>query len=341
MPIVVSNEGWVKVPQKRSTRPAKPVDPVDLFRGPLAYITGRPEFNQPVKKQPIKQLMLKAATVPALPPPPIPVIVDEVPDVVKSHRSSRTRGRVSSEAALVKSSKHKALVEVFEEADEEIIRPELHPQDSQSQRSASPAASRHSRAAPSTRSRRHVSASQPVYDDDQDNHRHNRSRRHASSSHSVYSEDRPDDNRHHHRSSRSERSYREPSYRERSRERERYYPPPMPQPSHYPYHYTPHAPPVQPIVIYSTPAPAIGCGGHHSCHGGHSQPQCYTSQPKAVLGIAAPTTDSIPSAPPRPVVSALPEPRPARSEISSVSTGSTRSKAMSYKWYTATQPLMM
>lgn len=333
MPIVVTNEGWVKVPPKRNIRPSKPVDPVDAFRGPLAYITGRPEFKEPVKKQSIKQLMIEAARTPA-PPPLIPMLIDEAPKPV---RSSRTRSRVASEPVTVKSSRHRGPVDVFEEADEEILRPDL--QDTQSRRSASPAASRHSRAAPSTRSRRHVSVSQPVYDDDQDNHRHNRSRRHASSSVYSVAEDRHDDHRDRDRdrlrSNRSERSYREPSYRERSRERERdrYYPQPMPYASHYPHHYAPHPPAVQPIVIYSSPAPGAGCGGHHSCHGGYSQSSCHTSHSRP-LGITGPTT---------PVQAALLEPKPktAPSEISSVSSGSTRSKAMSYKWYTATQPLAM
>lgn len=340
MPVVVTNQGWVKLPPKKNTRPAKPVDPVDVLRGPLAYITGRPDFKQPIKKSSFKQLMIEAATIPVPPPSPRPIVIDELPDLmVKPARSSRTRSQVASEPVSVKSSKQKGRAEVFEEADEEIIRPGIHPQDSQSQRSASPAASRSSRAAPSTRSRRHASSSHTVYDDDQENHRHNRSRRHASASQSVYSEDRQDDYRSRQRSNRSERSYAEPRYRDRSRERDRYYPHPMAQSPYYPHHYASMPPSVQPIVIYSTPAPAVGCGGHHSCHGSHA------TQPRAVLQIAAPIPSSTPaSGPSSTSVSApraLPQPRPAPSEISSVSTGSTRSKAMSYKWYTATQPLVM
>lgn len=337
------------MPQKRSTRPPKPVNPVDAFRGPLAYITGRPEFKGAVKKQSIKQLMLEAATIPAPPPPPDPVIIDEKPEPAvkpaRPSRSSRARSRVPSEVASIKSSKHKEPSEIYEEADEEIVRPDLLPEDSQSRRSASPAASRHSRAAPSTRSRRHVSSSSTVIDDDDHaDHRHNRSRRHASSSHSVYSEDREDDYRPRHRSHRSERSRREPSYREHSRERERYYPHPFSQPHHYPYSYASVPPPVQPIVIYSSPAPAIGCGGHHhSCHSSHHERRCYSPQPRPVLGLAAPVSDLITARTPAPapVQAAFLEPLSAPSEISSVSNGSTKSRAMSYKWYTATQPLLM
>lgn len=324
MPIVVSNEGWVKVPPKRATRPAKPVNPVDVLRGPLAYITGRPEFKEPVKKQSIKQLMIEAARTPAPLPPSIPIIIDDTPRLL---RSSRTRSRPATEVVSVKSNRHKASTEIFEEADEEIVRPDL--QDTQSRRSASPAASRHSKAAPSTRSRRYVSASQPAYDEDGSDHRHHRSRRHVSSS--AYSEDRVNDHQDRHRSSRSERSYREPSYRDRSRDRERYYPHPIPYSSHYPHHYAPQPPSVQPIVIYSSPAPSVGCGGHHTCHGGHAATQCHAPVHQQ-LGLTAPTA---------PAIAALPEPKSAPSEISSVSTGSTRSKAMSYKWYTATQPLQL
>jgi len=283
MPIIVSNEGWVKVPAPPPRKPAKPVNPVNAFRGPLAYITGRPEFKEPVKKQSIRQLLIEAA-----PPPPPPA------------RASR-RDRVPSAPLPIKS-KHRAARSVGE-VDEEIISPCVRQDDLQSRRSASPAASRHTRAAPSIRSRRDEPP-RTVYDDDQQSHRHSRSKRHVSSQPAYYD----DDSRHY----RSERSYQ----RERSRDRYR--------PDPYMHNYsTPHLPQIQPIVIYSTPPQAqMGCGGHHSCQNSHYQQQYY----------GAPTP-MIQAPPPQ---AALPAPRPPPSEASSRSSGS---KAMSYKWYTATQPL--
>ena len=299
MPIVVSNEGWVKVPPP-PRRPTKPVNPVNAFRGPLAYITGRPEFKEPVVKQSIRQLLLQAA------PPPPPEIHDRAPRS-KPHRSRTPSAPVSSK------SKHRAPSEFFEDVEEEIISPHIRPDDIQSRRSASPAASRHTRAAPSVRSRRHE-PTRSVYDEDQEGHRHSRSKRHVSAQ-STYYDDEP---RHH----RSDRSY----HRERSRERYRSDP--------YMHNYsTPHLPQIQPIVIYSTPPQGqMGCGGHHSCGGhghghGHYQQQYY-GQPMPGLQAA-------------PEPAALPAPRPPPSEISSKSSDSKTSRTMSHKWYTATQPLLM
>ncbi|KAK5950719.1 hypothetical protein OHC33_008101 [Knufia fluminis] len=296
MPVVLSNEGWVKVPAPPPRKSAKPVNPVNAFRGPLAYITGRPEFKEPVKKQSIKQLLIEAA------PPP--------PPAQKPSRSSKPRDRVTS-APVPTKSRHRAPTEIFEEVDEEIISPQVRPDDSASRRSASPAASRHTRAAPSVRSRREPARS--VYDDDQDGHRHSRSKRHVSSQ-PVYYDDEP---RHH----RSERSYQ----RERSRDRYR--------PDPYMHNYsTPHLPQIQPIVIYSTPPQQhMGCGGHHGCHSQAQYQQQYYAPSPMVQPAPAPAALPAPS----------PAPRPAPSVVSSGSSGSKASKAMSYKWYTATQPLAL
>ncbi|KAK5083225.1 hypothetical protein LTR70_008285 [Exophiala xenobiotica] len=300
MPIVVSNEGWVKLPPPPPRRkPAKPVNPVNAFRGPLAYIAGRPEFKEPVKKQSIKQLLIEAA-----PPTPPPII---------EARGSRHRDRVAS-APLSSKSKHRAPTDIVE-VEEEIISPHLRADDLQSRRSASPAASRHTRAAPSVRSRRHEPP-RSIYDDDQEDHRHSRSKRHVSVQQSYYD----DDSRQYrsHRSDRSERSY----HRERSRDRYRSDP--------YMHNYsTPHLPQIQPIVIYSTPPqPQMGCGGHHSCHGNAQYQQQYYAAPTPMLQAT-------------PTPAALPAPRPPPSEVSSRSSGSKTSRAMSYKWYTATQPLAL
>ncbi|KAJ9663538.1 hypothetical protein H2198_000804 [Neophaeococcomyces mojaviensis] len=324
MPIKVSDEGWVRVPPPKVTRRAKPVDPVDILRGPLAYITGRPEFKESAKKQnqSIKQLMLEAASIPAPPPPPEEPVIEEKP--ARSHRS---RKRVPSAAASVVSLA-KAPTEIYEVADEEIPRPDLHLDEIQSRRSASPAASRHSRAAPSTRSRRHVSNSLPVYQEDHDHdQRHSRhaSRSKYQSSRSVYHDDHDDDHRHYHRSNRSERSYRD---------RDDYYSRP-----HYRYDYPPHpAPAVQPIVIYSTPPPAAGCGAHHhNCNTYHSH-SCHAA-PRPMIETPAPPPEPIFMAP-----AALAAPSPPPSVISSTSSRTDRSgtsRTMSHKWYTATQPLKL
>lgn len=331
MPIVVSNEGWVKIPPKPVKRSSKPADPVGILRGPLAYITGRPEFKEPIKKQSINQLIRDNQLLieAAAPPLPLPIFEDKP-------RKSRTR--VPSASASYKS-KSKAPTEIFEEADEEILRPDLRPDDSASRRSASPIGSRRGGGAPSVRSRRnddeeprHRSsrskshkASQSVYDlNEEDPVRTHRSRRHIPSSHSVYSDDEPRQN---HRSSRSERSYREYGH---SYSQSYAHLPPMPQ--------------IQPIVIYSSPPAAGGCGGHHSCHShAYQQHQCYT-QPRRMIEtpIPAPIPVAVAQAPipaPAPEPAALPA--PARSEVSSRSSASGTSRTMSYKWYTATQPLRL
>lgn len=288
MPIVVSNQGWVKLPPPpKKRKPAKPVDPVSAFRGPLAYITGRPDFKEPVKKQSIKQLLIEAA------PPPPPIV---------EARGSRQRSRASSEP-LASKNRHRAPTDIVE-VEEEIYSPHLRPDDLQSRRSASPAASRHTRAGPSVRSRRQEPP-RSLYEDDLEGHRHNRSKRHVSAQQAYYDDD-----------SRQHRSHRE-------RSRERYRPDP------YMHNYsTSHLPQIQPIVIYSTPPQAqMGCGGH-SCHGNaHYQQQYYTS-PTPMLQAA-------------PRQAALPAPRPPPSEVSSRSSESKASRAMSYKWYTATQPLAL
>ena len=295
MPIVVSNEGWVKLPPK-PRKAAKPKDPSDFLRGPLAYITGRPELKEPVKKQSINQLLIEAAV-----PPPSP---------------RKPRNRVPSAPAASKS-RHRAVIDSFEEADEEIV---IVEEDLQSRRSASPVGTRHARAAPSVRSRRYEST-RSVYEPE-DSQRLNRSRRHESSR-SVYDEPASkhersrryhgyEDEPRHYRSHAGERSYHPRSYSEH------YAAPPMPQ--------------LQPIVIYST-QPSSGCGGHHSCTSPSYQQHQYQCH----------------APPPRPMIEALPSlssphhssaPRPPPSEASSKSSRS-GGRAMSYKWYTATQPLNM
>lgn len=340
----------MKVPPK-ARKPGKPVNPVDALRGPLAYITGRPEFKEPVKKQSIKQLLIEAAVPP--PPPPPPIIEERAP---RSYRSKRT----PSASAARSKSKYMSPIGDYEEADEEIIRPELRPDDSQSRRSASPAASRHHGGAPSVRSRRDPPRPSSVYDDtiEVDNHRSNRSRRHVSSgsiyndtvqrhdhkhirsrrhisSGSVYDDITEVDDHKYNRSRRYVSSgsvYDDEPYHRRShrnsyhRERDQggYYP------SHHNYS-TPHlAPAIQPIVIYSTPPANMGgCGGHHGCHGHGAtyQHQCYAApQPMLQPVSAIPALEA-------------PKPTPAPSEISSRSSSSSKSRPMSYKWYTATQAL--
>lgn len=328
MPIVVSNEGWVKIPPKPVKRSSKPADPVGMLRGPLAYITGRPDFKEPVKKQSISQLIRDNQLLLETAAPPIPPLIFE--DRPRKHKS-----RVPS-APIPHKSKSKAPTEIFEEADEEILRLDLRPDDSASRRSASPIGSRRGGGAPSVRSRRHDDdearhrssrskghkASQSVYDlHEEEPVRAHRSRKHISSSHSVYSDDEP---RHHYRSSRSERSYRDygHSYSQS------YAHPPMPQ--------------IQPIVIYSTPPPTNGCGGHHQSCQSHTyqQHQCY-SQPQRMIETPIPVPTPVAVAAPITAAEPAALPAPARSEVSSRSSGSTTSRAMSYKWYTATQPLRM
>ncbi|KAK5089914.1 hypothetical protein LTR05_000081 [Lithohypha guttulata] len=309
MPIVVSNEGWVKLPPKpRKASPRKPADPVGILRGPLAYITGRPDFKEPVKKQPIDQLVLASSYI----SPPPPPVFEEKP--------RRTRSRVPS-APVSSKSKHRSQTDTFEEADEEIPRPGLLPEDVQSQRSASPVGSRHTRAAPSVRSRRYETSrpDKPQYEVE-DELRTRRSRRPQS----VY-----DDEISYYKSNRSERSHRE---RERERDRDRYHS------RAYSDHYAaPPMPHIQPIVIYSNPPPTTGCGGHHSCQN-HGTVQHQHSMP-----YYRPMIEANSAFAPRPMPFAepagLPAPKPAPSEVGST-TKSSRSD-MSYKWYTATQPLKM
>lgn len=322
MPVVVSPEGWVKVPPKPVKRSPKPTDPVGILRGPLAYITGRPEFKEPVKKRSINQLihgnqlLIEAAAPPILQP-------------LYEDKPRKPRNRVPS--APVSHRKNRAATEIFEEADEEIHRPDLRPDDSASRRSASPIGSRLGGAAPSVRSRRHDDdddnrhrssrskghkASQSVYNLEEEPVRTHRSRKHISSSHSVYSDDEP---RHHHRSNRSERNYRDHGHSYSQS-----------------YAHLPSMPQIQPIVIYSTPPPAHGCGAHHHSCQSHTyqQHQCY-AQPKGLIETNMPFPVPVSAA------AALPAPAPPRSEVSARSSGSGTSRAMSYKWYTATQPLRM
>lgn len=328
----------------KPSKPSKPINPVNVFRGPLAYITGRPEFKEPVKKQSINQLLLDTAVVAPLPILPPPPPIDE-------EKPRRSRRQIPSAPVSTKSHRP-ASAEVFEEADEEIIRPELGPDDSQSRRSASPAASRLSRIGPSTRSR-HRDLGRSVYDDG-DHHearrsrrdesssqaygggtsKHNRSRRHPSS-YSNY--DDGDEPRSYHRSDRSERSYRD---RSRDRHYERSYnygnafamPMPMPQ--------------IQPIVIYPPTSNGSGCGNHHySCHDHSCHQQQYSRSTRARIEAPDPVNTPISvvasALEANALPAALPAPSSPPSEISATSSRSKSSRAMSYKWYTATQPLLM
>ena len=257
MPIKVSDEGWVRVPPPKITRkPTKPVDPVNIFRGPLAYITGRPEFKESAKKQSIKEMMLQAASIPAPPPPPEKLVIEDKP--ARSHRSQI---RVSSAPVSVRGLT-KPRKGIYEDADEEIPRPDLYREETQSRRSASPVGSR---AAPPISSRRHVSKSQSIYQEEQeDNHR--RPGRKHQSSRTTYHDDNDEDHRHYHLSNRSERSYRD-------RNRDDYH-------YHSQHNYPPHhAPAVQPIVIYSTPPPISGCNNHHhNCFYYHLRPLHYLAR---------------------------------------------------------------
>lgn len=320
MPIKITNEGWVKVPPPKVRRKPKPIDPVDVLRGPLAYITGRPEFKEPAKKQSYKQLMIEAASIPAPPPPPEQLIFDDKPQ-----RSHRSRRRVESTPTSLSK-----LSRAIEEADEDIPRPDLYQEEVQSRRSASPIGLRHARVKPTTRSRRHHSHSAPTRDEQNEDHRHSKRgqsshAKHYSSSRSVYYDDNGDDYNRHHRSSRSERSYRE---------REDYYSHP-----HHRYNFPPHqapTPTLQPIIIYSTPPPQqSGCGSHHHGCSSHHVHSCMPPPSRRMIEPTAPVPEpvaetTIPSAPPSVVSS---------SSSRSRQTSSTR--PMSYKWYTATQPLIL
>lgn len=275
-------------PRKVAT---KPPDPVGFLRGPLAYITGRPEFAEPVKKRPMNELILASAVK----PPPKPYIIDAEP--------RRPKHRAVSGPAPSKN-KHRARSEYYEEADEEIVRPDLD--DTQSRRSASPIGTRHNRAAPSVRSRRHETSRQEKAEYEiEDESRSRRSRRPQS----VYDDEVA-----------YYKSHRSPSHhRERNRERDRY------NGRAYSEHYgAPSMPHIQPIVIYSTPPAMQGCGGHHGC--GHSQVQYQCSMP------ARPMIEAMHKEP-----AGLPAPKVAPSVVSSRSSRS----EMSYKWYAATQPLKM
>lgn len=291
MPIVAANGAWVKVPPKPRKVSSKPPDPVGFLRGPLAYITGRPEFAEPVKKRPTDAL------IPYTPMAhqPKPYMIDAEPRKPK-HRA--VSGPATSKG------KHKTRSEYYEEADEEIHRPDLD--DVQSRRSASPIGTRHNRAAPSIRSRRHeTSRPEKSGYEVEDDTRSRRSRRPPS----VYDEEVA-----------YYKSHRSPSHhRERQRDRDRYHG------RAYSEHYgAPSMPHIQPIVIYSTPPAMQGCGGHHGCNHGHVQYQ-YSAPSRPML-------EAIPREP-----AGLPAPKPAPSVVSSKSSRS----EMSYKWYSATQPLKM
>ena len=68
------------------------------------------------------------------------------------------------------------------------------------------------------------------------------------------------------------------------------------------------------------------------------QHQCHA--PQRMIETSVPTPMPVTIAAPARETAALP-PAPARSEVSSRSSSSGTSRAMSYKWYTATQPLKM
>lgn len=323
MPIKITNEGWVKVPAPKVIRKPKPVDPVDVFRGPLAYITGRPEFKEPVKKpQTLKQLMIEAASMPAPPPPPEQLFFEDKP--LRSHRSRR---RIESASASLQS--QTKLPRRIEEVDEEIPRPDLYAEETQSRRSASPIGSRHGRVGPSSRSKRHASQPNLTLNEEHEDHRHSRRGQHSSSKHyssrSVYYDDDGDnyDNRPHQRSSRSDRSYRD---------RDQYYPRPHPQQYSYPAHAS--TPTLQPIIIYSNPPPTGGCGTHHhGCSNYHSH---ACAPPPRPMIEPVPVQERIPEVRPKPAPSVAPS---DFSSSSSRSRQSTSTRSMSYKWYSATQPL--
>ena len=137
----------MKVAPKPVKRVSKPVDPVGILRGPLAYITGRPEFKEPVKKLSINQLIRDNQLLIEQAAPPIHSLS---PIFDERQRKSQSRSHRSASSAL-QNTKYRARTEIFEEADEEIVRRDLIPDDSASRRSASPVGSRHTRAAPSTR----------------------------------------------------------------------------------------------------------------------------------------------------------------------------------------------
>ena len=307
MPVKVTDQGWVKMPPqvKPSKSAKKAADPVGILRGPLAYITGRPGFKQPVKKQSMKQLMIEAARA----PPIQPYIEERAPRTHREHRSKR----IPSEPVPRRRNS-------YEEADEEI--PRFIPDDLQSRRSASPVGTRRGGAAPSVRSRKDPRP-QSVYDDGYEVEPKSRSRRHVSSS--VYGEPVRSSNRHSYHRERDVERYSPP---QREREVERYT---LPQQS-YRHSMAPQTT-LQPIIIYSTPPNMGGCGGgHHGCHSGmyqqqfQPQHQCYTTpHPMLQMASMAATIEA--------------PPMPAASVFSSASSSSKASRPMSTKWYGATQPL--
>lgn len=283
MPVVATPEGWVRVAAVTRKR-TKPADPFAAYRGPLAYITGRPDIKGPSKRSPIPQQL---TIEPAQPQPRKQRAFAPAPSPLDDHqpaRPSRPRSRLPSNTVTSKA--REAFKDTFEVADEEILQADLH-SDMRSQRSASPRGARHSKSL-QARAGHHTCTSRS-HRDTQDDYKHGR-----------HGDDYGEQNL------RSERRYWAGEDQ-----------------GCVAAHYAGAPPTLQPIVIYATPPMSSGCGSYHHNYV-HS---CQT--------------------PPRPQIQASSNsesrsrgfPLPTPSVASSRSGDSRASRALSYQWYNATQPL--